>query len=250
MPYVYNSGVRVHYHVEGEGPPLVLQHGGIGSMQDWYDTGYVARLKSSHRLILIDTRGHGLSDKLYRPESYELKPMVGDIVAVLDSLKVGKTHFMGYSMGGRLGFGLAAYAPEYLRSLIIGAMEPYKHSLESIRQVLDRGMEAFIAEIQEQGIPVLPGPRGRLLANDVQALQAAAAVDLPDISFVLPTIKVPCLVYVGQADEDWRPGTIECVKHIPNCTYVSLPGLSHLQAYVRSDLVLPYVIKFLQSIDC
>ena len=41
MPYVDNSGVSIHYHVEGEGPPLVLQHGVTNSLESWYAYGYV-----------------------------------------------------------------------------------------------------------------------------------------------------------------------------------------------------------------
>lgn len=45
MPYVSNKGVRIHYEVEGEGPPLVLQHGSAGSLEDWHEFGYVEALK-------------------------------------------------------------------------------------------------------------------------------------------------------------------------------------------------------------
>ena len=55
MPYVENSGVRIHYHVEGEGPPLVLQHGLTSSPQNWYAYGFVEELQKDYRLILVAT---------------------------------------------------------------------------------------------------------------------------------------------------------------------------------------------------
>lgn len=55
MPYVENSGVRIHYHVEGEGPPLVLQHGLTSSPQNGYAYGFVEELQKDYRLILVAT---------------------------------------------------------------------------------------------------------------------------------------------------------------------------------------------------
>ena len=63
MPYVDSQGVRIHYEVEGVGPPLVLQHGFSDSLQTWYELGYVDALKPENRLILVDARGHGASDQ-------------------------------------------------------------------------------------------------------------------------------------------------------------------------------------------
>jgi len=63
MPYANNRGVQIRYEVEGAGPPLILQHGFTCSIEDWYEGGYVAVLKADHRLVLVDARGHGGSDK-------------------------------------------------------------------------------------------------------------------------------------------------------------------------------------------
>ncbi len=63
MAYASNRGVRIHYQVEGDGPPLVLQHGLFWSVAGWSRVGYVDALKPHYRLILIDARGHGVSDK-------------------------------------------------------------------------------------------------------------------------------------------------------------------------------------------
>lgn len=71
MPYADHQGTRIHYEVEGDGPPLVLQHGFTGNLKRWYSFGYVAALKSNYRLILVDARGHGgatsLMTRLHMP---------------------------------------------------------------------------------------------------------------------------------------------------------------------------------------
>src|SRR6266508_3473091 len=103
MPYCDNQGVRIHYHLEGnpDGPPLVLQVGFSLSLQDWYEVGYVAALGGAYRLILVDARGHGASDKPHDPAAYRDHLMAGDVLAVLDDLAIAGAHFFGYSMGAR-----------------------------------------------------------------------------------------------------------------------------------------------------
>jgi pimeloyl-ACP methyl ester carboxylesterase len=88
MPYSVNQGVRIHYQIEGDGQPLVLQHGFTDSLEAWYELGYVEGLKTDYRLILIDARGHGASDKPHEPDAYERDRNVADITTVLDDLEI------------------------------------------------------------------------------------------------------------------------------------------------------------------
>ncbi|MFQ5933965.1 MAG: alpha/beta fold hydrolase [Dehalococcoidia bacterium] len=248
MPYADSQGIRIHYHVEGAGPPLVLQHGITSSIERWRDCGYVDALRSDYRLILIDARGHGTSDKPHDPPAYDMKLMAGDVIAVLDDLNVDKAHYWGYSMGGIIAFRLAEYAPRRFPSLIIGGMHPYALHPEPYRELFKKGNEAVISAWEAEGLPMTQETRARLLANDAQALYAIVANDLPDRSHVLPTMSMPCLVYCGDADELY-PGAQECAKHMPtSATFVSLPGLNHMEALVRSDLVLPHATEFLSRI--
>jgi pimeloyl-ACP methyl ester carboxylesterase len=124
MPYADNGGIRIHYQVEGQGPALVLQHGFTESLVDWYEAGYVDALKSDYRLILIDARGHGASDKPHDPDAYVLSQRVADVVAVLDELRIAAAHFWGYSMGGWIGFGTVKYARQRVRRVVIGGQHP------------------------------------------------------------------------------------------------------------------------------
>jgi pimeloyl-ACP methyl ester carboxylesterase len=67
MPYTTNQGIRIHYQLEGAGPPLILHHGFTASLEAWYDWGYVDALQHDYRLIVVDARGHGGSDKPHDP---------------------------------------------------------------------------------------------------------------------------------------------------------------------------------------
>jgi pimeloyl-ACP methyl ester carboxylesterase len=250
MPYADNDGVRIHYRVEGEGSPIVLQHGFSESVVDWYEAGYVDALRSDYRLILIDARGHGASDKPHDPDAYQLNRRVADVVAVLDAVEIEKTAFWGYSMGGWIGLGTSKYARQRIRALVIGGQHPYARSMDPLRQIVRRGLaqgsEAFVAAMEEMFGPETAERKERLLAADLEAYLALAQ-DRPGLEDILPSIQLPCCLYVGETDPIY-PEVTACSRHIPEVTYFSLPGLSHCEAYARSELVLPRVTKFLKSL--
>jgi pimeloyl-ACP methyl ester carboxylesterase len=103
VPYANNNGVRIHYQVEGNGPPLILLHGIWADGGDFRDAGYVsALLNDDLRIIVMDARGHGLSDKPYDPSSYSPELLAGDVFAVADHAGAAKFSFFGYSWGGVL----------------------------------------------------------------------------------------------------------------------------------------------------
>jgi pimeloyl-ACP methyl ester carboxylesterase len=76
------------------------------------------------KVILTDARGHGRSDKPHEPAAYDLRLRAMDVATVLDHLGLPTANYFGYSMGGWIGFGLAKYAPERARSLILGGAHP------------------------------------------------------------------------------------------------------------------------------
>ena len=252
MPYTDNSGVRIHYHVEGEGTPLVLQHGLTSSILRWYEFGFVDALKSDYKLLLIDARGHGDSDKLVDPAAYDQKLMASDVIAVLDAESIDRAHYMGYSMGGSIGFALAESFADRFHSLIIGGMHPYPLDAvgleDRIQRIRTGGMEGYVADLERDGDVLSAERRAQLLANDSESIIGASLglINRPDLSPVLPTMSMPCLVYCGDTD-GLHVGAEECVKHMPNVTWVSLPGLDHTLAMERSDMVLPPVAGFLNQ---
>ena len=257
MPYANNEGVRIHYEVEGNGPPLVLLHGlNLVGSESFRANGYVEPLKEKYQLILIDVRGHGASDKPHKPEAYRMKTLAADIVAVLDQLKVRKAHFLGYSMGGFIGFALAKYAPERFHSMIIGGGHPYKPSAEeeaefsSIIERYKKGKDAVIADAERRGIKMAPTYRAKAMAADTEALVALLSSEDQTSSFeeVLPTMSMPCLIYVGEKDTSYS-GARKCAESMPNATFVSLPNLDHRGAGAQSSIILPYIIKFLDKLS-
>jgi pimeloyl-ACP methyl ester carboxylesterase len=247
MPYANNQGVKIHYRVEGNGEPLVLQHGFTGNLEHWDQFGFVQALQPDYQLILLDGRGHGLSDKPHQAEAYRLEARVADIVAVLNDLHIQKAHFLGYSMGGWIGFGLAKYAPEFVHSLSIGGAHPYQDDRwQAFASVDGTDPDAFISALELAiAETIIPLARPQVLANDLVALAISAQIR-PSLAAVLPTMQMPCLLFVGEADSRYS-AVHRCAQQIPDVTFAVLPELSHVEGAVRSDRVLPHVMKFLRK---
>ena len=246
MAFADNRGVRIHYEVEGEGFPLVIQHGYTDSIETWYELGYVDAFKDAHRLILIDARGHGASDKPHVTSAYSKELQAADVVTVLEKLNVQRADYWGYSMGGRIGFALAQYAPERFRSFILGGAAGDGRSRigDGFRKAMKEGGAAAIPGLYGAELPATL--KARLLANDVEAMDACR-VDSLGYADLLPTMTMPCLVYAGSADPIY-PVVEATVAEMPNVTFFTVSGLGHTEALLRSELVLPKVTDFLRSV--
>src|SRR4051812_7089695 len=119
----FKSGdVKIHYTVQGSGPPVVLIHGLLSSAEmNWTLPGITALVAKHHQVIALDCRGHGNSDKPLEESAYGV-PMVEDVVALLDHLGIPKAHIVGYSMGGMIALKLAVLHPERVKSLMLCGM--------------------------------------------------------------------------------------------------------------------------------
>ena len=251
MPRVANKGISIHYRVEGNGPPLVLGHGVTDSSDVWDERGYVAALKPKYRLVLIDARGHGQSDKPHDPPSYTPEKFASDIVAVLDDLGMKTAAYWGYSLGGWAGFALARHALDRVACFVIGGRSASTASAYSAGPSKEhpiitalRGGPAEIIKLWGEG--VTPPLRARLRANDAAALIACMQQQTITKAFsdVVGTIAVPTLIYAGSADPI-HDAARQSAAEISGAQFLSLPGLSHPAALWRSDLGLPQVQPFL-----
>jgi len=243
MPFVKNNYVKIHYEVEGAGKPLLLAHGYTWDLRSWYDLGYTDCLKDNFKLILIDSRGHGKSDKPYEPMAYEMQHRVHDIVAVLDTLELDKVHYLGWSRGGKEGFGMCRYAPDRLLSLVIISESPFEYSYRFFQQVFQHGIEEWKKIVKDFPVPEIT--KRRQYRNDHKALYAAALCGTVDFSDVLSSISIPTLLIVGTKDVAYD-GAQESSTQIPNATFLSLPNLDHVGSFAHSEISVPYIQAFLK----
>jgi alpha/beta hydrolase fold len=94
------DGVRLHYEIAGDGPPLILHLGAGCDSQLWGAAGYLEPLERSYRCVLFDHRGHGQCDRPRGAEANHVNRYVADVVALLDQLGVERAAFWGYSNAG------------------------------------------------------------------------------------------------------------------------------------------------------
>lgn len=246
MPYADSNGVRIYYEVEGkpDGPPLVLQHGLTGYLESWRERGYTDALGSDYRLILIDARGHGKSDKPHEPAAYVRELRAADVVAVLDDIGIDKTYYFGYSMGGRIGCALLSHAPERLVCAVMGGFNPY--ATESA---------ATIAPTQEEfenGLEsrpnLTPEIKTRLAANDLVALRASTVgSNGPAMTDDALSHQIPILLFSGENDAPLE-GAKRAAEEAADGRFFVVPGADHQGAIADVEFVAPRVKAFLASV--
>lgn len=262
MPYVTNpdDGARIYYEVEGDGPPLVYQYGFLWWIGYVRELGYTDVLAGEYRLILIDARGHGRSDKPHEPEAYGQR-MADDVVAVLDDLSIEKAHISGYSMGGEIALRVGRDAPERVHSLIVGGYGPPMGPPPEgglgpvLLQTLQDGGVAGLAGVVEQGLaaaglPVHESLMQRIRASDAEAFIALlAGLGAPWTAGELSAMTMPCLFIVGDADADYYAAAKQGAELMPNATLVSPEGLGHFAVALSADVFLPPMQEFLARVE-
>ena len=248
MPFADNQGVRIHYQLEGQGPPLALLHGFSMTSEDWREYGYVAKLRDQYTLILIDARGYGASDKPHDPEAYLWQPLTKDVIAVLDELCLSQAHVWGWSWGGAIAFALADYAPERLSRIIIGgasAPPAYRPDQpDGLLELLEEGGAARLVEVWKQHLVISAEHEVRLRRLDVQALKAECLALTASLEDTPPRMTMPCLLYIGEAEDDYAAARNDS-QRIPDARFISFPMFNHFDTFARSDVVLAHVLEFL-----
>ncbi len=115
--YAENNGVKIHYATMGSGPLVIMIH---GFPDYWYTWRHqMAALADSYRVVAIDQRGYNLSDKPKGDENYDMKFLVGDVIAVIKAFNKEKAIVIGHDWGGMVSWQLALNAPQFVEKLII-----------------------------------------------------------------------------------------------------------------------------------
>ena len=261
MPYAHNpiDGVDIYYEdTLGEGAPVVVYTGFLDPIEVAQSSGLVLALRSEFRLIFADHRGHGRSGAPHEPDAYALPTRVADHVAVLDTLGLERAHVLGFSWGARLGFAIGELVPGRVRALVLCGNQPYEWDLTTpialavaagARAARDSGMHGFI-EAFEEGVGVrFPEPARTLeLRNDPDAIRAAwlSVIAEGAIADDLSSWRVPCLLYVGEADE-MHDAARRAAEEIPTATFLSLPGHTHLSSEGEVEQVLDPIRRLLRA---
>ena len=239
MPYATSvDGTRIHFVVRGRGP-LVLLHHGFGRSHACWDR-HADALATDMRVVALDARGHGKSDKPHDEPAYALERRMEDVAAVVEAVGEGPPTFWGYSMGGRLAYGLMAHAPTLCARWVVGGMHGFDEPPDVFAEqlsVLERGMEAFADARGATG-----AERERLLAEDPRALAACKRVVGRQQGLVpgLRRVTAPVLVYAGSRDP-MHERARQTAALVPSARFLSLEGLDHGRAAERHAEVVAAV---------
>ncbi|MEV8113299.1 alpha/beta fold hydrolase [Streptomyces xiamenensis] len=249
--------VRIAYQVSGAGEPLVLLAGQSNS-HGWWDP-VRADFAAAHRTVTLDWRGTGDSDKPDVP--YSTRGFAGDVIAVLDTLGIGRAHVYGTSMGGRVAQWVAAAYPDRVRSLVLGCTSPGgPHAVERGNDVRRSLAQGTPAEIRRALIDLMytpgwtaahPGPYATLGDGAMPGyarrrhLLASNGHDAWD---ALPAIGARTLVLHGTEDRFNPVANAPLLAgRIPGARLELIEGARHAYFEEFSAISSPLVLDFLRS---
>lgn len=156
-------------------PTVIVVHGFASSTRDnWVATGWVRDLQQAgYRVLALDQRGHGASDKPHEPSAYRMRELAADVEAVLDTYLVDEARYVGYSLGARVGWEVVQdIAPRIPRAVLGGVPDGIplaRLDLDQVRAFADRGTPVTDAVTQNY-IRLTQ----RVAGNDLHALLAIA----------------------------------------------------------------------------
>ena len=231
-----SDGVRLHYELHGpeHGPPIVLVHGFASDYRlNWVGTRWQETLtQAGFRIVGLDCRGHGHSDKPHDEAAYAVEVMAGDVVRLLDHVGVDAARYLGYSMGARIGLEVILAHPARIERAALGG----------IGAVGAIGHADEIARAFRTGEPT-DDPVARTFyrfasarpVNDMQALAACIVGLRPEADPQrLGAIRTPILVAVGDQDE-LAQGAPELIELIPSARLIVIPGRDHLSSVTAHE---------------
>jgi pimeloyl-ACP methyl ester carboxylesterase len=237
------GGVNIRYIEKGEGEPLLLIHGfSVNTEFQW--GGNLNRLAENYRVVALDARGHGKSDKPHGPEHYGAL-MADDCIRLLDHLDIDRAHVMGYSMGGAIVLNLVARYPDRLLSAVVGGNGWARpgDEMEGFIEVLAQGLEngegikPLLLALTPAGQEPMPEQQLNqmnamaMAVNDPLAL-ASVARSFPGFQVsreALESNRVPTTIIIGSVDPLYQlvPPAREVMS---NLSVVVLEGDNHMTA--------------------
>ena len=262
MAEVQANGVRLHYEMAGDGPPLVFVHGMCGRGAVW--AGQVERLSDEFTCVVYDRRGHGSSGDGDDPHAV---PLHGDdFVALVTALGLGPVIYVGSSGGARIGLDVVLRHPD----LLVGAAlsEPPVFSLDpergkefmgavvpAVQPRLDAGdlpgaVDAFFEVVCPGLWRLLDEPEKRPYRESAAMLVA----DLGQPSFVvtaddLAAVRIPVLAILGLDSHPFLQSTPRVIAaSVPSAQLVELPASGHVTYAEQPDAFAAAIRSFAHDV--
>jgi class 3 adenylate cyclase len=258
--YAQSGDVSIAYQVTGDGPfDLVLVPGFASHLEfDWEEPRHAAfleRLASFSRLIRLDKRGTGLSDR--QGGLFDLETRMDDVRAVMDAVDTDRAALFGYHEGGPMSMLFAATYPDRTRALALFGT----YAVSWLREVPEEQRNAIIDDVISRwgdGTSILRfwpeaddvmqawwGARERLAGSPGAIRNLISTVATTDVDDVLPAIHAPTVVIHRTDDPMVEVGVgRDIAERIPSARFVELSGGSTLP-WVDADPLLDEIEEFL-----
>ena len=215
------NGIEIFYATIGTGDPVILLHGGLANSDYW--GAQVQALAARHRVVLMDSRGHGRSGRDARPFGYDL--MADDVVGLLDFLHLGPVDVVGWSDGGIIALDLALRHADRVRRIFAFAANTVTSGVEDDVEK-NPTFAAFIARAGGEYRALSPTPGDYAAFLEQIGHMWASQPNWTDAQ--LRTIEAPVLIIDGDHDEAIkRPHTEYMAATIPHAGLSILPNASH-----------------------
>jgi pimeloyl-ACP methyl ester carboxylesterase len=253
--YASVNGLEMYYEIHSAGPPLVLLHGALMTIENFGEI--LPSLAKSRQVIAIEQQAHGRTADVDRPFSYA--QMADDTAALLGQLRIEEADIFGYSMGGGIALEMAMRHPELVRKLVVAAAGysnagVYPEVLEGIAKLKPEDLAG--SPWQEAYARVAPNPEDwpALLAK-VQQMDMAFEGWPPE---AISSIEAPTLVIVGDADIVRPEHAVEMLRllgggvpgdlaGLPRSRLAVLPGTTHVTLIERAAWLTSMITEFLDA---
>jgi pimeloyl-ACP methyl ester carboxylesterase len=240
--YVEHEGARIWYASYGTGAPVILLHGGLGHSGNW---GYQlpALLGAGHRVVVVDSRGHGRSTRDARPYCYEL--MASDVLAVMDALRLDRAALVGWSDGACVAMVLGITAPERVAGVFFFGcnMDPSGTKPFVPTPTIERCFSRHAKDYAQ--LSATP--------DDFEAFVSAVSTMMktePNYrADDLARVRVPVAIVQSEHDEFIKPEhAAYLARTIPGAELILLPGVSHFAPLQRPAQFNRVMLDFLRRI--
>lgn len=258
--FVEANGIKIHCEFSGKkrAPVTVLSHSLACGMRMW--NPQLERLESCFRVLRYDTRGHGGSDA--PPGPYTLAQLVEDAIGLLDALAIDRVHWIGVSMGGMIGQGIALGHPDRLQSLVLAdtaaiipdeAQPVWQERIDAVRR---EGMAAitestlqrwFTPNYLNRKVSEVDQIRQQILKTPVAGyIGCSEAIRRLNFLDQLAAIQTPTLIMVG-ADDPGTPVAASEAMHarIAGSKLVVIPSAAHLANIEQAEVFNTNLMTFL-----
>ena len=254
--YVPVNGLDMYYEIHGDGFPLALVHGAMGTIDSCF-ARLLPALAATRKVIAVELQGHGHTADVDRPLSY--RQLAADATALLEALGIETVDLVGYSLGGAVAMQLAMQHPGMARRVVFAGGTSYRRDglypemlaeTEAAADDLTGSVwhQAYVRVAPDPGRwPDLVAKNGELdrtfagwADEDMQAMTTPMLLIIGDSDIVRPEHTMKMFRLLGG-------GVVGDLVELPAAQFAILPGTSHIGLLDRVDWLQSMILEFLGS---